>query len=212
MKLHRLQGEPAYQVGDFAEKRPASGARLHRADRRPRHPPGLRRRLAALLCLVPAGRPRTAAGQPRAIAAGLAAHAEGYALATLRRRLAATARMHREARRPFDGRDPTFAQARTGQQARGPEAVGMPERQPKGWPSSACATRSTLAQRRPPYRAYGPGDRPGRNSATSFTCHTSSAPAPSPLRARSLPEQRPGDLRPTGLHALCGQSGCPGVR
>ena len=51
---------------------------------------------------------------PATIAAYLAAHAELHALATLRRRLAAIARVHREARHAFDSRDPAIRNALRG--------------------------------------------------------------------------------------------------
>ena len=51
---------------------------------------------------------------PAAIAAYLAAGARLYALSTLRRRLAAIGRVHREARLVFDGRDPAIRNALRG--------------------------------------------------------------------------------------------------
>ncbi|MBK1662383.1 tyrosine-type recombinase/integrase [Paracraurococcus ruber] len=51
---------------------------------------------------------------PATIAAYLAAHAGLHALATLRRRLAAIARAHREARHTFDSRDPAIRNALRG--------------------------------------------------------------------------------------------------
>ena len=51
---------------------------------------------------------------PATLAAYLAAHAGAYALATLRRRLAAIARVHREARHAFDSRDPAICNALRG--------------------------------------------------------------------------------------------------
>jgi integrase len=51
---------------------------------------------------------------PATIAAYLAAHAEAHAPATLRRRLAAIARAHREARHAFDSRDPVIRNALRG--------------------------------------------------------------------------------------------------
>ncbi|MBK1660851.1 hypothetical protein [Paracraurococcus ruber] len=51
---------------------------------------------------------------PATIAAYLAAHADIHALATLRRRLAAIARAHREARHAFDSRDPAIRNALRG--------------------------------------------------------------------------------------------------
>jgi site-specific recombinase XerD len=51
---------------------------------------------------------------PATIAAYLVAHAEAHAQATLRRRLAAIARVHRAARHPFDSRDPAIRNALRG--------------------------------------------------------------------------------------------------
>jgi site-specific recombinase XerD len=51
---------------------------------------------------------------PATLAAYLAAYAEAHAPATLRRRLAAIARVHREARHPFDARDPAIRAALRG--------------------------------------------------------------------------------------------------
>jgi integrase len=51
---------------------------------------------------------------PATIAAYLAAHSEMHALATLRRRLAAITRAHREARHAFDSRDPAIRNALRG--------------------------------------------------------------------------------------------------
>ena len=51
---------------------------------------------------------------PATLAAYLAAHAEAHAPATLCRRLAAIARAHREARHPFDSRDPAIRNALRG--------------------------------------------------------------------------------------------------
>jgi integrase len=62
--------------------------------------------LEAGFCPLPAG--------PAVIAAYLAAGARLYALSTLRRRLAAIARVHREARLVFDGRDPAIRNALRG--------------------------------------------------------------------------------------------------
>ena len=60
------------------------------------------------------GAGKLASGRWLASPATLAAHAEGCALATLRRRLAAVARVHREARHPFDSRDPAIRAALRG--------------------------------------------------------------------------------------------------
>jgi hypothetical protein len=51
---------------------------------------------------------------PATLAAYLAAHAGIHALATLRRRLAAIARVHREGRHPFDSRAPAILNALRG--------------------------------------------------------------------------------------------------
>ena len=56
---------------------------------------------------------RTAAGCPRRFTAYLAAHADAYALATLRRRLATIARVRRDARHAFDSRAPTTIDSST---------------------------------------------------------------------------------------------------
>jgi hypothetical protein len=80
---------------------------IERADA-PGTPPRLRRQLAPPQRLVPAGWPRAAASHPRRLPGG---PCRTYALATLRRRLAAIARVHREARHSLDSRDPVIRNA-----------------------------------------------------------------------------------------------------
>ena len=74
-----------------------------------RHPPG---RQFSIWCLQTGLVPLPAT--PATLAAYLAAHAGASALATLRRRLAAIARVHREARHAFDSRDPAICNALRG--------------------------------------------------------------------------------------------------
>src|SRR5919199_1575009 len=102
--------------GGRREQRPGAPTRSCRPGAA--HPRGTRRVYAAdwrhfsAWCRQPGLVPLPA--PPATLAAYLAAHAGAYALATLRRRLAAIARVHREARHAFDSRDPAICNALRG--------------------------------------------------------------------------------------------------